>query len=80
MRLKGRVWQDEDMWLIECPAIGAVTQGFSKKHALQMLVDYIQCVVDIDNYRVEVYAEGEVVTIVIPDPTPLAAYVAKQIR
>ena len=42
MIISGRVWKDGSTWIIECPTLGAVTEGTSKANALMMMVDWVQ--------------------------------------
>ena len=40
--LKGRVYKENDFWLIQLPAVDAMTQGTSRDDAFEMLKDYIE--------------------------------------
>lgn len=53
MILEGKVWKDGTLWPIECPAIGAFTQGRSKKDAFAMMTDWIWTMLDDDSVQVE---------------------------
>lgn len=41
MELEGKVWKDKKFWLIEVPSLNLITQGKTKKEALEMIGDAI---------------------------------------
>ncbi len=41
MELEGKVWKSKSHWLIEVPSLNIMTQGYSKKEALDMIEDAI---------------------------------------
>jgi predicted RNase H-like HicB family nuclease len=50
--LTGKYWRDGKFWVIECPSLGASTQGFSKEEAFMMMVDWIQTTLDDKDFPV----------------------------
>lgn len=56
MRFEGRVWQDGEFWLIEVPALDAMTQGRTKAEAYLMIKDLLETMVDEAGCEVEVEA------------------------
>lgn len=41
MEMEGKIWKDGRFWLIEVPALDALTQGKTRKEALAMVEDLI---------------------------------------
>lgn len=41
MEMEGRVWKDGKFWLVEVPALDAMTQGKTRQGALEMLEDLV---------------------------------------
>lgn len=41
MEFEGKVWKDGKFWLIEVPSLNVMTQGKTKKEALEMIKDSI---------------------------------------
>lgn len=54
MRFEGRVWQDGEFWLIEVPALEAMTQGRTKAEAYVMIKDLIETLANETGFEVEV--------------------------
>ena len=48
MRFEGRVWKDGEHWLIEVPALHAMTQGYTREEAHGMIKDLIETIHDRD--------------------------------
>ncbi|MEM7586913.1 MAG: helix-turn-helix transcriptional regulator [Acidobacteriota bacterium] len=59
MRFEGRVWRDGDHWLIEVPALHAMTQGRSEQDAYEMLKDLIETMADVPAFEVTVYPHAD---------------------
>lgn len=59
MILTGKLWKDGRYWLIECPALDALTQGFTKKEALKMMVDWVQTALDIPGFKIQIKEAGK---------------------
>jgi len=41
MEMEGRIWKEGKFWLIEIPALDAMTQGKTRKKALSMMEDLV---------------------------------------
>ncbi|MFZ2493881.1 MAG: type II toxin-antitoxin system HicB family antitoxin [Thermoanaerobaculia bacterium] len=55
MRFEGELTRDGKWWLAEIPLLGAMTQGRTRKEALEMVRDWIETMVDRDGFRAEVH-------------------------
>ena len=55
MRFKGKVWKDKKFWFVEVSALDVMTQGRTKREALEMISDAVELLVDKPDFRVEVY-------------------------
>lgn len=55
MRFSGRVYKDGKLWLAEIPILDAMTQGHSRKEALEMVADMIETMVNQNGFKVEVF-------------------------
>jgi hypothetical protein len=55
MRFKGKVWKGRKFWLVEVPALDVMTQGHTKREALEMIADAIEILVDRPDFRADVY-------------------------
>lgn len=87
MMLVGRIKKEEGgYWSAEVEAIGAYTQGKSRKDAMVMVADLIEMMVDRPGFKVTVRETGaagkDTCTVVIDasSPAPLAARVLKYQR
>lgn len=56
MRFEGRVKKDGRFWLAEIPAFDALTQGRTKREALEMAGDLLETMADTPGFKVTVYA------------------------
>ncbi len=41
MEMEGKIWKDGKLWLVEIPVLDAMTQGKTRKEALEMVEDLI---------------------------------------
>ena len=55
MRLEGKLWKDGKFWLIEVPALNAMTQGRTKGEATTMIKDLVETMVDSPGFKAEVH-------------------------
>ena len=55
MRFEGRVFKSGRYWAVEVPILGVVTQGRTKKEALEMISDAIESLVNEPNFKVKVF-------------------------
>jgi hypothetical protein len=56
MRFSGRVWKEGRWWLVEVPALEIMTQGSTRREALEMIADAIEGHVDRPGFEVRVFA------------------------
>lgn len=60
MQLRGKVWKDGNAWLIQCPEIGAFTEGRrTKADAFRMMIDWIRVTLDRPELEVTIVADGD---------------------
>jgi hypothetical protein len=58
MRFPGRVKKAGRFWLVEIPALDALTQGRTKREAFAMAEDLIETMADARGFRATVYSTG----------------------
>lgn len=58
MRFQGKVYRDGKHWLAEVPVFDAMTQGRSRKEALEMIADWFVSMAGRQGFAVEVYPAG----------------------
>ncbi len=81
LMLIGRVFRDGPGWCAFCDAIGAYTQGFTRKEAIANLVELVELKVDRKGFAARVTeVGGESVYVDSVDIAPLAAEVLKYQR
>jgi predicted RNase H-like HicB family nuclease len=56
MELEGKVWKSKEFWLIQVPALDAMTQGRTREEAFEMIKDLIKEM--LINYFPEEVDEG----------------------
>lgn len=78
----GKVWKEDNFWLVEIPALNVMTQGRSRKNALFMIKDAIEELVDEKGFRVKVVPadRGNEFIIYANDVAPLVALMLKRQR
>jgi ribosome-binding protein aMBF1 (putative translation factor) len=59
MRFEGKVVRDGKLWLAEIPLLDAMTQGRTRKEALQMAADWLETMVNRNGFKAEVYPRGK---------------------
>lgn len=55
MRFEGRVWKDAEHWLVEVPALFAMTQGRTQEEAYEMIKDLLETMADVPDFEVAVH-------------------------
>jgi len=58
MRFEGKVVRDGRWWLAEVPLLEAMSQGRTRKEALQMIADWLETMVDRKGFHATVYPNG----------------------
>jgi ribosome-binding protein aMBF1 (putative translation factor) len=56
MRFEGKVFRDGRFWLAEIPLLDAMTQGRTRKEALEMIVDWVETMVNRPGFKAEAHA------------------------
>lgn len=59
MRFSGRVFKHESHWLAEVPLFEALTQGRTRREALEMIEDWFASMVDRPGFSVAALSTGE---------------------
>ena len=61
MRLLGNVYEDGKFWLVEVPLLDAMTQGHTKREALEMAKDLVESLANRAGFSAVVHpgAEGD---------------------
>jgi len=81
LRLAGRVFKAGNYWAVEVPILDVVTQGRSKKEALEMIADAVEMLVDREGFKIEVFPgrNGDF-TIGASDDAALTALLLRRLR
>jgi hypothetical protein len=58
MRFEGTIARDGRWWLAEVPLLDAMTQGRTKKEALNMISDWLETMIDRKDFRATVFPRG----------------------
>lgn len=81
MRFAGRVFKVGRYWAVEVPILDVVSQGRSKKDALEMIADAIETLVNRAGFKVDVFAGvGEHFEIGSEDQATLTALLLRRAR
>lgn len=56
MRFQGEIYKDGKHWLAEVPVFDAMTQGRTRKEALDMIADWFRALVDQPDFSLRVYS------------------------
>jgi hypothetical protein len=81
MRFAGRIWKEGSSWLVEVPALDIMTQGSTKREALEMIADAIEGHVDRAGFEVTVfYRKGDTIEIGSSDVASLTALYLRRRR
>lgn len=81
MRFEGRVFKSGRYWGVEIPILGVVTQGHTKKEALEMIADAIESLVNKPDFEVKVFpGRGEYFEVGASDEATLTAFLLRRAR
>jgi len=58
MRFEGKVFRDGRFWLAEIPLLEAMTQGRTRKEALQMIGDWLETMVNRVGFHADVHTRS----------------------
>ena len=59
MRFSGRIYKDKSHWLAEVPLFEAMTQGHSRREALEMIEDWFVSMVNRPGFQIDVVPTGQ---------------------
>jgi predicted RNase H-like HicB family nuclease len=59
MRFEGRLVHDGKWWLAEIPILDAMTQGRSRKEALEMIEDWLETMIEREGFRAKAHFRGK---------------------
>jgi len=81
MRFAGRVFKCGSHWAVEVPILDIVTQGRSKRDALEMIADAIESLVRRDGFAIKVFpGSGEEFEIGATDEAALTSLLLRRAR
>lgn len=81
MRFAGRVFKVGKQWAVEVPLLDVVSQGRTKKDALDMIGDAIEALANRPGFRVDVYpGSGEYFEVGSTDQARLTALLLRRAR
>ena len=81
VRFAGRIWKDGRWWLAEVPALDAMTQGRTRKKAMEMIADYIETAVNRPRFKVSVIdTDGAAIAVESADVGAMVALMLRRIR
>jgi hypothetical protein len=58
MRFQGTLHRDGKLWLVEVPVFDAMTQGRTRKEALDMIADWFMTMADRKGFAVDIHPVG----------------------
>lgn len=81
MRLEGKIRKEGKFWLVEIPILDYLTQGHSRKEALEMAVDIVETGVNKPNFKATVvFSEGNRFILAVNDIHALIAHMIQRWR
>ena len=81
MRFSGRIYKDGKFWLAEIPILDAMTQGHTRKEALEMVADLVETMANEEGFQVEVHlGSGGQFEVGSSDPRPLISLLLRRKR
>ena len=81
MRFAGRVFKVGEHWAVEVPLLDIVTQGRTKKDALEMIADAVEALVNNPGFRLDVFpGTGEYFEVGSGDQATLTALLLRRVR
>jgi len=81
MRFSGKIYKDGKFWLAEIPILDAMTQGYTRKEALEMAVDMVETMANQAGFRVEVFlCPGDEFEIGASDTKSLVSFLLQRKR
>lgn len=59
MRFEGTVSREGRFWIAEIPLLDAITQGRTRKEALEMVADWMETMINRDGFASQVHPRGK---------------------
>ena len=59
MRFEGKIFRSGKWWLAEIPLLDAMTQGRTRKEALEMVADWLETMIGRKEFRATVFPRGK---------------------
>jgi hypothetical protein len=81
MRFAGRVFKTGRFWAVEVPILDVVTQGRSKKDALEMIADAVETLANRSGFKIDVFpGAGEYFEVGAEDQAILTGLLLRRAR
>jgi hypothetical protein len=81
MRFEGKLTRDGRFWLAEIPLLEAITQGRSRKEALEMIGDWLETMVNRPGFRANVHSgRGAEFEVAGNDAAAMTALLLRRLR
>ena len=81
MRFEGKLKRDGRFWLAEIPLLEAITQGRTRKEALEMIGDWLETMVNRPDFRASVHAgSGAEFEVAGSDAAAMTALLLRRLR
>ncbi|MCC7142268.1 MAG: helix-turn-helix transcriptional regulator [Candidatus Eisenbacteria bacterium] len=81
MRFEGRVFRMGRHWAVEVPILDVVTQGRTKREALEMIADAVESLVSRSGFKLDVFpGSGERFEVGSEDQAALTAFLLRRAR
>jgi hypothetical protein len=80
MRFEGKLTRDGRFWLAEVPLFDAMTQGRTRKKALEMIADWFETMIDRRDFTAEVHSAGSTFEIGGSDTAAMIALLLRRRR
>jgi len=81
MKFAGKVYKNGRFWLAEIPILDLMTQGHTRKEAIEMAADMVETMANKEGFRVEVaLASGNEFEVGSRDNTPLISLLLRRKR
>lgn len=81
MRFAGRVFRVGRYWAVEVPILDVVSQGRTRKDALEMIADAVESLINRSDFKLDVYpGAGEHFEVGSEDQATLTAFLLRRAR
>lgn len=83
MRIKGKIYKEGKHWLAQVEALNAMTQGMTKKEALEMIKEYLELQIECylnKKVVISVYSDAQTLEIEASDSAALFAFLLRMMR